>query len=33
MKIQGEQKELAEVKEKLELLLSSETRLKTYIKN
>ncbi len=33
MKIQGEQKELAEEKEKLELLLSSEARLKTYIKN
>jgi topoisomerase-4 subunit A len=31
MKIQGEQKELAEEKEKLELLLSSEARLKTYI--
>ncbi|BAS68171.1 MAG: DNA topoisomerase IV subunit A [Gammaproteobacteria bacterium] len=33
IKIQGEQKELADEKEKLELLLSSETRLKTYIKN
>lgn len=32
MKIQGEQAELAAEKEKLELLLSSETRLKTYIK-
>lgn len=33
MKIQGEQEELAVEKEKLELLLSSENRLKTYIKN
>ncbi len=32
IKIQGEQKELATEKEKLELLLSSDTRLKTYIK-
>ena len=32
MKIQGEQEELAAEKEKLELLLSSDTRLKTYIK-
>ena len=32
IKIQGEQKELAAEKEKLELLLSSDTRLKTYIK-
>ena len=32
MRIQGEQKELAEEKEKLELLLSSDRRLKTYIK-
>jgi topoisomerase-4 subunit A len=32
VKIQGEQKELAAEKEKLELLLSSDTRLKTYIK-
>ncbi|VVM18287.1 Topoisomerase IV subunit A (EC [uncultured Gammaproteobacteria bacterium] len=32
MRIQGEQKELAEEKEQLELLLSSNTRLKTYIK-
>ncbi len=32
MKIQGEQKELAEEKEALELLLSSDARLKTYIK-
>ncbi|SFV88361.1 Topoisomerase IV subunit A [hydrothermal vent metagenome] len=33
VKIQGEQKELNAEKEKLELLLSSETRLKTYLKN
>ena len=32
IKIQSEQKDLAAEKEKLELLLSSETRLKTYIK-
>lgn len=32
IKIQGEQQELAAEKEKLELLLSTETRLKTYIK-
>lgn len=32
IKIQGEQEELAAEKEKLELLLSSDTRLKTYIK-
>ena len=32
VRIQGEQKELAEEKEKLELLLSSDVRLKTYIK-
>ena len=32
VKIQGEQKELAKEKERLELLLSSDTRLKTYIK-
>jgi len=32
VKIQGEQEELAAEKEKLELLLSSDTRLKTYIK-
>lgn len=32
VKIQGEQAELANEKEKLELLLSSDTRLKTYIK-
>lgn len=32
LKIQGEQQELAQEKEKLELLLSSDVRLKTYIK-